>query len=47
MKIAHIGMGDIAQKAYLPFTTSQADVHPIFALAIQRLLMRWQANIVL
>ncbi|WP_394149394.1 Gfo/Idh/MocA family protein [Vibrio maritimus] len=30
MKIAHIGMGDIAQKAYLPFTTSQADVHPIF-----------------
>lgn len=30
MKIAHIGLGDIAQKAYLPFTTSQSDIQPIF-----------------
>lgn len=30
MKIAHIGLGDIAQKAYLPFTTLQPDIQPIF-----------------
>ncbi len=48
MRIACIGLGDIAQKAYLPIVTNHAKVHPIFCTrntkTLNRLAIQYRIN---